>query len=80
MAPSPPPELHVVLDTLGLLRGAMATSASLTATIDDAWREGHCLLLLSEPILQAIKGVVHRPEVLWKLRFAPLEAGASFLL
>jgi len=69
-----------VLDTQVLLRGAMAKSASLTAKIYDAWREGHFLLLLSEPILQEIEDVVQRPEVLRKLRFSPLEAGALLLL
>ena len=80
MTPSTPPELRVVLNTQVLLRGAMAKSASLTAKIYDAWRDGHFLLLLSEPMLQKIEDVVGRPEVLQKLRFFPVEAGALLLL
>ena len=80
MTPSTPSELRVVFDTQVLLRGAMAKSASLTAKIYDAWRDGHVLLLLSEPILQEIEDVVGRPEVLQKLRFSPVEAGALLLL
>jgi putative PIN family toxin of toxin-antitoxin system len=80
VTPSTLPELRVVLDTQVLLRGAMAKSASLTSKIYDAWREGHFLLLLSEPIFQEIEDVVGRPEVLQKLRFSPVEAGALLLL
>ena len=80
MTPSTPPELRIVLDTQVLLRGAMAKSSSLTSKIYDAWRDGHFLLLLSEPIVQEIEDVVVRPEVLLKLRFSPLEAGALLLL
>jgi len=58
----------------------MAKSASLTAQIYDAWRDGHVLLLLSEPILQEIEDVVGRLEVLQKLRFSPVETGALLLL
>ncbi len=80
MTPSTPPELRVVLDTQVLLRGAMAKSSSLTSKIYDAWRDDHFVLLLSEPIVQEIEDVVARPEVLQKLRFSPLEAGALLLL
>lgn len=52
----------------------------MTAKIYDAWRDGHFLLLLSEPILREIADVVQRPEVLQKLRFSPVEAGALLLL
>ena len=80
MTPSTPPELRIVLDTQVLLRGAMAKSSSLTSKIYDAWRDGHFLLLLSEPIMQEVEDVVARPAVLQKLRFSPLEAGALLLL
>jgi putative PIN family toxin of toxin-antitoxin system len=58
----------------------MAKSDSLTSKIYDAWRDGHFLLLLSEPMVQEIEDVVARPEVLQKLRFSPLAAGALLLL
>jgi len=58
----------------------MAKSSSLTSKIYDAWRDDHFVLLLSEPIVQEIEDVVARPEVLQKLRFSPLEAGALLLL
>jgi putative PIN family toxin of toxin-antitoxin system len=58
----------------------MAKSNSLTSKIYDAWRNGHFVLLLSEPIVQEIEDVVGRPEVLQKLRFSPVEAGALLLL
>jgi hypothetical protein len=70
VTPSTPPELRVVLDTQVLLRGAMAKSSSLTSKIYDAWRDGPCLLLLSEPRIQEIEDVVARPEVLQKLWFS----------
>jgi hypothetical protein len=63
-----------------LLRGAVARSNSLTSKIYEAWRDGHFVLLLSEPIVQEIEEVVGRPEVLQKLRFSPLAAGALLLL
>ena len=58
----------------------MASSASVTAKIYDAWRDGHFLLLLSEPIVRDIADVVQRPEMLQKRRFSPVEAGALLLL
>jgi predicted nucleic acid-binding protein len=80
VTPSTSPELRAVLDTQVLLRGAMAKNDSLTSKIYNAWREGSFLLLLSEPIVQEIEDVVGRPEVLQKLRFSPVEAGALLLL
>jgi len=58
----------------------MAKSNSLTSHIYDAWRNNHFVLLLSEPIVQEIEDVVGRREVLQKLRFSPVEAGALILL
>ena len=69
-----------MLDTQVLLRDAMAKSDSLTSKIYDAWREDHFVLLLSEPMVQEIEDVVGRPEVLQKLRFSPVEAGALLLV
>jgi hypothetical protein len=54
----------------------MSKSNSLTSKIYEAWRNGHFVLLLSEPMVQEIEDVVGRPEVLQKLRFSPVAAGA----
>ena len=76
MKPSERSAPRVVLDTQVLLRGAAAKTGRLTARIYDAWREGRFVLLLSESILEEIASVLHRPEVLLKLRMSPLEARA----
>ena len=65
-----------MLDTQVLLRGAVARTDSLTAKIYEAWQDGRFILLLSDPILAEIEGVLQRPEVLQKLRFTPVEARA----
>jgi putative PIN family toxin of toxin-antitoxin system len=58
----------------------MSKSNSLTSKIYEAWRNSQFVLLLSEPMAQEIEDVVGRPEVLQKLRFSPVEAGALLLL
>jgi putative PIN family toxin of toxin-antitoxin system len=78
--PSEPSAPRVVLDTQVLLRGAAAKTDSLTARIYDAWREGRFILLVSEPILEEIAGVLQRREVLQKLRLSALEARAVLAL
>jgi uncharacterized protein len=78
--PSEPSAPRVVLDTQVLLRGAAAKTDSLTGRIYDAWREGRFILLVSEPILEEIAGVLQRREVLQKLRLGALEARAVLAL
>lgn len=69
-----PPDVRVVLDTQVLLRGAVAGNDSLTAKIFEAWLDSRFELLLSEATLNEIERVLHRPEVLRKLRFSVIEA------
>ena len=76
MTPSGQPDLRVVLDTQVLLRGAVAKTDSLTGKIYEAWRDERFILLASEAILAEVDVVLHRPEVLQKLRFTLVEAHA----
>ena len=64
MTQSRPPDVHVVLDTQVLLRGAVAANNSLTAKIYEAWLDSRFELLLSEAILNEIERVLHerKPE------------------
>ena len=68
--------LTAVLDTQIILRGASSATSSVTARIYTAWTAGRFALLLSEPILAEVEDVLVRPEVLRKLRMAPVEVAA----